>query len=83
MHKTDKVVINASPVIVLFKSGLLHILPRLFEIIVIPNQVITEIKAVLDDRAARKCAKTNSIKIIGTGHLLVLAAKKGVLIYLQ
>lgn len=36
-------------------------------------------KAVIDDKAARKCAKTNAIGILGTGHILVLAARQGII----
>lgn len=127
MHKTKKVVLNASPMIVLFKSGLQQILPELFDTIVVPGQVIDEIKAgsdalsqeittfewisvvnvvlnenilewnlgkgetavisyalkntefrvVIDDKAARKCAKISSVRIFGTGHLIVLAVRQG------
>lgn len=129
MSKAGKIVVNASPLIVLFKAELEHIFPDLFDEIVVPEIVIKEInvgadivsekiknidwlkivkvklnedvigwnlgkgesavlsyaltnknvKAVVDDKAARKCAKTNSIKILGTGSLLVLAAKKGLI----
>lgn len=129
MHKPKKVVINASPMIVLFKSGLQQILPDLFDTIVVPEQVFDEVRAgsdalskaittynwldiehvalnenilewnlgrgetavisyalentdvrvVIDDKAARKCAKTNSIKILGTGHLLVLSVRQGLI----
>lgn len=130
MLRTKKVVVNASPIIVLFKAGLEHILPELFDIVVVPDLVINEIKAgtdslsnkintvkwlsvikvvldenivewnlgkgetavisyalknsefkaVIDDKAARKCAKTNSLKIFGTGHLLVFAARQGLIV---
>lgn len=129
MLSTRKVVVNASPIIVLFKAGLENILPDLFDTIVIPDSVLKEVvagtdliakkiktvkwlsvkkvvlvediiewnlgkgetavisyalknkdyKVVLDDKAARKCAKTNSVKILGTGHILVLAARKGLI----
>lgn len=35
-----------------------------------------EVTAVVDDRAARNCAQTLSIKTLGTGAILVLAKKK-------
>lgn len=41
--KTDRVVINASPLIVLSKVGLTELLPKLFEEIVIPDAVWKEI----------------------------------------
>jgi predicted nucleic acid-binding protein len=129
MHNLKKIVVNASPIIVLFKSGLQQILPELFDTIVVPEQVIDEIRAgsdalskeiliydwldiekvalnenilewnlgkgetavisyalkkkdfraVIDDKAARKCAKTSSVKILGTGHLIVLGVKHGLI----
>ncbi len=129
MPNIKKIVVNASPLIVLFKAGLEYILSDLFDTIVVPDWVINEIKAgtdlvskkietvkwlsikkvvlseniiewnlgkgetavisyalkntdfkvVIDDKAARKCAKTNSVKILGTGHILVLAARQGVI----
>ena len=39
MLSTRKVVVNASPIIVLFKAGLENILPDLFDTIVIPDSV--------------------------------------------
>ena len=125
----DKIVLNASPLIVLFKARLEYILPELFKDIVIPEAVFHEIisgddraaskiqqakwytvqtivndvnilewnlgkgessvlsyalhnrqyRAVLDDRAARKCAKTFNIKLLGTGSMVVLALRKGII----
>lgn len=122
----EKIVINASPLILLCKSGLERLLPELFTEIVVPNAVWDEIirgedivsqkvrsaswlrsiavevsddiliwnlgdgesevlsvafaerefTAVVDDRAARNCAHTLSIKTLGTGAILVLAKKK-------
>ena len=125
----EKIVINASPIIVLFKARLEYILPILFKDIVIPEAVLKEIsatndraateigkvkwykvpiietdknimewnlgkgessvlsyalhnknyRAVIDDAAARRCAKTFNIRYIGTGSILVLASKKGII----
>jgi predicted nucleic acid-binding protein len=126
----DKVVINASPLIILFKSGLADLLPQLFTEIVVPEAVWREVTsggaadaaatqlplslwlrresaivvasevllwnlgdgesevlsfvlkrpeylAAIDDRAARNCARTLGIHTLGTGGLLVLAKKHG------
>lgn len=122
----EKIVINASPLILLCKSGLERLLPELFTEVVMPNAVLDEIirgedivsqkvrvaswlkpisveisddiliwnlgdgesevlsvafaerkfTAVVDDRAARNCAQTLSIKTLGTGAILVLAKRK-------
>ncbi len=127
-----KLVLDASPLIVLGKVGLLHLLSSLAEEVVIPEGVSKEILAgssgdparewlkgqgkvfvrkvgplepevlkwdlglgetevlsfayrnrdfiaVVDDRAARRCAKTLGIKVKGTLALLVLAHRKGLL----
>ena len=129
----DKPIIaDSSPLIVLLKSDLEHILPELFEEIITPEAVWQEIlsgrnddiakkklpflswikrmptatssvtienynlgkgetavlnlalitsesRVILDDFAARKCAKALGIKFIGTGGLLVLAKQKGLI----
>jgi predicted nucleic acid-binding protein len=129
--RIEKVVINSSPLIVLFRSGQANLLPDLFKTIVIPDQVYQEILAgpeddeakfalpqlswintikvkdslsvaawnlgsgesavfsfamkqsgywaVVDDLAARRCARTFGIKTIGTGGLLVLAKQRGII----
>ncbi len=127
-----KVVINASPFIILCKSGLIEILPKLFTEIYMPETVSTEIiegsdiatekfydveetwltrclvspvedvivwnlgggetevlsfafandsefTALLDDRAARKCAVTLGIKTLGTAGILILAKKRNLI----
>lgn len=126
-----KIVLNASPLIVLFKSRLENVLPGLFEEIVIPETVYNEVtgnlkndraaielpntkwckiikvklndkiaawdlgkgessvlsyaleikqsRVVIDDLAARKCAKIFNIEILGTGSILVLAKRKGLI----
>lgn len=38
-----------------------------------------EFTALIDDRAARKCAETLNIKTLGTGGILVLAKKHGLI----
>ncbi|CAN5849335.1 DUF3368 domain-containing protein [soil metagenome] len=128
----EKAVINASPFILLCKSGLAEILPELFAEIYIPEAVSdeilrgddiasqklpdylknrltpcqaeiaedvlvwnlgsgetevlsfafgnkTEFSALIDDRAARKCAETLNIKTLGTGGILVLAKRRGLI----
>jgi len=40
---------------------------------------IPEAKIILDDHAARKCAKDLQIPFIGTGGLLILAKQKGLI----
>lgn len=127
----DAVVINASPLIALFRSGQADLLPRLFKRIVVPQAVWQEVvlddwediaarelpqqtwpvreqvessprvaawalgagetavlsyalahpplRAVIDDMDARRCAQTLGILIFGTGGLLVLAKRRGLL----
>jgi predicted nucleic acid-binding protein len=130
--RIEKVVINASPFILLCKSGLAELLPQLFSEIYMPERVSMEIiegkdiateklydfeetwiiqclvnvaeevlvwnlgdgetdvlsfafanienyTALVDDRAARRCAATLNIKTLGTGGILVLAKKRGLL----
>jgi len=125
-------VVNASPLIVLGKIGLLDLLPKLANELVIPKGVQIEIEAgspedparkwinsqgkvfvkdvgqpeieilkwdlglgetevlslayrdksfvaIVDDRAARRCAKVLDIETKGTLALLVLAKKEGLL----
>lgn len=127
-----KVVVNASPLITLFKSNQAELLPQLFQEIVIPQGVWDEIvvpgqldaaaqmlpktqwincrkvervdgkieawdlgvgesqvlsyalthpnyTAMVDDMAARKCAKTFKIPTLGTGAMIVLAKRKGLI----
>lgn len=128
----EKVVVNASPLILLFKSHFEWLLPKLFTEIVVPEAVWDEVSrgddiashklydyelewitrgltsisdeisvwnlgdgesevlawalnnqkqyhAVIDDRAARNCAKTLDIPTLGTGGILVLAKKRGLI----
>ena len=125
----EKVVVNASPLILLSKINLTDLLPRLFTEVVVPDAVWQEIarggnndpaaqtllslrvervpveavapeilvwnlgdgesdvltfalanqghRAVVDDKAARSCARSVGINILGTGGLLVLAKRRG------
>ncbi|GAB4286513.1 MAG: DUF3368 domain-containing protein [Oscillatoriaceae cyanobacterium] len=127
----ERVVINASPLIVLFKSKQADLLPQLFSEIIVPAGVWHEVTAtkidtasqqlpqvpwvrlveiasiapevlawdlgqgesevlscalktpdcaaVIDDRAARKCAQSFGILTIGTGRLLILAKQRGLI----
>jgi predicted nucleic acid-binding protein len=129
--RIDAVVINASPLITLFRSGQADLLPRLFTHIVVPEAVWQEVvldewedtasrdlqlqswplravvvssprvaawglgagetavlshalanpplRAVIDDMDARRCATTLGIPMLGTGGLLVLAKRRGLL----
>lgn len=125
-------VVNASPLIVLAKAGLVDFLPRLCETLVIPSGVAGEIgrgssadpakswlqvhaakyvqicgpvspeimgwdlgrgesevlqwalshrgvEAVLDDRAARQCARTLDIPVRGTLGVLLKARQRGLI----
>ena len=128
----NKIVINTSPLIVLFKSQLTYLLPQLFTEIIVPSGlwgeivkagkidiasqelpntnwvktvIITEIsalivpwgidlgesevltfalensgyRAVIDDAAGRKVAKSLNIPFMGTLGILVLAKKQGLI----
>lgn len=129
--KINRVIVNASPLIILFKSRLSHLLPQLFEEILIPESVWDEVTtkkgtditarelpsvpwvkrievevipainvwnlgqgesevlslalerpghhAMVDDAAARRCARTLNIPILGTGGALVLAKRRGLI----
>ncbi|NEQ68281.1 MAG: DUF3368 domain-containing protein [Symploca sp. SIO2D2] len=127
-----KVVINSSPLIVLFKSQQADLLPLLFSEILVPGAVWDEVSvsgrndlpalqlpkvswaqrveissvvseiaawdlgkgesevlslakenldtvAIVDDRAARRCAKSLNITTIGTGRVLILAKQRGLI----
>ena len=128
----NRAIINASPLIVLFKSQQAELIPQLFTEILIPEAVWHEIlatgqndaasqqlpntpwlrrveltavapaiaawdlgagesqvlslclntsnyAAIVDDRAARRCAQTLSIPTLGTGGILVLAKRRGLI----
>jgi predicted nucleic acid-binding protein len=127
-----RVVINASPLIVLFKSQQADLLPQLFSEIIVPVGVWDEVTgtaqndaasrqlskvpwaqrveigeippevaawdlgkgesevlslalsdsnlaAIVDDRAARRCCQALSILTIGTGRLIILAKQRGLI----
>lgn len=129
--RIDAVVINASPLITLFRSGQADLLPRLFSHIVVPEAVWQEVtvdewedtaarelvkhpwpvreevprsprveawalgagetavlshalanpplRAVIDDMDARRCAQALGISFLGTGGVLILAKRRGLL----
>lgn len=128
----DRVVIDASPLIVLFNSKLAELLPQLFAEIVVPGAVWNEVAAagktdaaswefptvswvrrvevsaiypviaawglrsgesevltfawnhsgyriIVDDAAARRCARILGMATLGTGGMLVLAKRRGLI----
>jgi predicted nucleic acid-binding protein len=126
----NQVVVNASPLIVLFKSGQADLLPELFTEILVPQAVWQEVtaaktdiaaqqlptvdwanpievaiapeiaawdlglgesavlshalkhpsyRALVDDAAARRCARTLGIATLGTGGAIVLAKRRGLI----
>ena len=52
----DRVVINASPLIVLFKSNQADLLPKLFNEILVPQAVWQEVTVSKNDIAAQQLA---------------------------
>lgn len=128
----NRVIINSSPLIVLFKSKQAELLPQLFTEILVPEGVFQEVtmvseddaasrqlptvswiqrveisaiapevaawdlgngesevltlalktsdcRAIVDDRAARRCSQALSITTIGMGGLLILAKRRGLI----
>lgn len=127
--RIEQVVINASPLITLFRVGLHPLLSQLFTDLVVPDAVWDEVvsgahddpatrglplapwvrrvqpaidpqvtawnlgagetavlsfahdhpayTAIVDDRAARRCAHTLGIRLLGTAGVLVLAQRRG------
>jgi predicted nucleic acid-binding protein len=127
----EHVVVNASPLILLFRAGYGDLLPKLFSRIIVPDAVWTEItaggigdaaattlptcawaqrqpvepsprvldwslgagetavishalqhpglRAMLDDRDARRCARTLGVRTLGTGGTLLLAKRRGLI----
>jgi predicted nucleic acid-binding protein len=127
----EKVVVNASPLITLFKSQLADLLPRLFGQVQVPSAVWIEVTAskddiaaqmlpycnwatqtediaihplvsawdlgagesevlsyallhpdhtaMVDDAAARRCAISLNISTLGTGGMIVLAKRRGLI----
>ncbi len=56
---SDRVIINASPLITLFKSGQADLLPRLFHSVLIPDAVWREVAAAgHEDIATRSLSVT-------------------------
>ena len=51
--RIEKVVVNSSPLIILFKSGQGDILPKLFKTIVVPEQVYEEVIAGRNEDEAK------------------------------
>jgi predicted nucleic acid-binding protein len=129
----DRVVINASPLIILFRSGQAELLGQLWPEVVVPGAVWAEVlaggphdpatlglpvapwakqevvttvtpmiaawdlgpgesevltfafehpgyHAMVDDAEARRCARTFSIPILGTGGTLILAKRHGLIV---
>lgn len=129
--RIEIIVVNSSPLIVLFKSGQADLIPKLFSEVVVPEQVYAEVlagkeddparislprtewvirkkveislpvgawnlgngesavfsyametpgvRALVDDLAARRCAKAFGVPTLGTGALLVLAKRRGLI----
>jgi len=128
----NRVVVNPSPLICLFKSGLAELFPALFKDVAVPEAVIKEVMAkgtvdfaaqtlisnswirrignvaidprvaswdlgagesavlsftlknpkywaIMDDRAARRCAMALQCHYIGTLGIIVLAQKRGII----
>ncbi|QJB45472.1 DUF3368 domain-containing protein [Dolichospermum flos-aquae] len=128
----NRIIINSSPLIVLFKSQKSELLPQLFTEILVPEGVFEEVTqgraedmasrqlstvpwikrviidsmapevaawdlgkgesqvlslalkhsdyaAIVDDRAARRCGQSLNIITMGTGGLLILAKKRGLI----
>ncbi len=128
----ERLAVNASPLIALFRSGQAEILPALCPHLVVPDAVWCEVTAgghedtaasglaevdwlihladepvgpvvqawdlgagesavlsyvhthqeymaVLDDTAARRCARALNLRVIGTGGLLVMAKREGII----
>ena len=129
--RIEAVVVNASPLIALFRSGQADLLPKLFNRIVVPEAVWKEVvlderddaavrelgaqtwpirevvatshrveawnlgagetavlshalanpplRAIIDDADARRCSRTLGIPILGTGGVLLLDKRRGLL----
>jgi len=127
----ETVVVNSSPLIVLFRSGQARLIPEPFREVIVPEQVYAEVlagktddparialprtdwiirkrieitlavaawnlgngesavfsyalktpgaRAIVDDLVARRCAKAFGIPTLGTGALLVLAKRRGII----
>jgi len=129
--RIERVVINASPLITLFRADLHYLLPQLFPDLVVPEAVWEEVvnhppddpatqglpkshwvrkvatqpninvfawglgagetavlsfaqnnrdyTAIIDDRAARRCARVLGVAFMGTAGVLVLAKRRGLI----
>lgn len=130
--RIDRVVVNASPLITLFKSGQAQLLPALFGAVYVPDAVWREVaseahvdeaarglgnatwamrltqlpldplalawdtgpgetevlcyaranpdvRAIVDDDYARRCARSLGVRTLGTCGVLVLAKRRGVI----
>ncbi|MEW6210655.1 MAG: DUF3368 domain-containing protein [Acidobacteriota bacterium] len=130
--KTDRVAVNASPLIALFQSDLASLLSQLFSEILVPGAVWEEVlaggpndpasqqlvtalwakrvevaqipsiitawnlgqgesevlsvaldnpdcRAMIDDAAARRCARAVGVPTLGTGGAIVLAKRRGLI----
>ncbi len=130
--RIERVVVNASPLITLFKSGQAHLLPALFSKVYVPDAVSREVidgghddvaardlaraewairlpaqaldplviawdagpgetevlacaranpdvRAVVDDDYARRCAQSLGVRTLGTCGVIVLAKRRGVI----
>lgn len=126
----EKIVVNTSPLIVLFNSNQDDLLPQLFSDIIVPEAVVEEVTrgksdrasqrvpqtdwlkqqtveinptvaawdlgkgetsviscaithpgyyAMIDDQAARRCAKSFGVLTLGTGRAIVLAKQRGLI----
>ena len=63
--RVDKVVVNASPLILLFKTELSHILPALFSEILVPEAVPEEVsEKYKHDKAAKLLNATDWVKFV-------------------
>ena len=61
--RIDRVVVNSSPLIVLFRSRLFDLFPHLFKVIVVPEQVYEEVVTVgKDDEVKKELPKVSWIE---------------------
>lgn len=58
----DRVIINASPLIVMFNSNQDDLLPQLFTDIIVPEAVVREITQAKNDRASQRVPQTTWLK---------------------